>query len=321
MSPERRNPLKHFFTSGRLHDLRLFLVFVGVAAVFWFIMALNEDVQTDFDVRIHVTGVPDTVTFITDPPQVLHVSVRDRGTALLRRKFTEPPVINLPYREFASDGRLRVLPSALMARLRAQFGTAAAINITSMDSISVIYTTAPGKFVPVRVVSDVTAALGKVVAGRPRPDVREVRVYAQRNILDTISYVSTENIVLRDLDKTSTFNVGIRPVRGVRIEPSRVKVTVTVEPLENRKAVVPVTAVGVPAGEHVALFPDKVEVAYLVPMSRSDDAAVPRFTVVADYTSASASAIPLRLSSIPMEVEGANLVQDSVQYTLIKRSK
>lgn len=315
--------MRRYFTSGRLHDLRLFLVFTGVAALFWLIMALNEDVQTDFDVRVRITGVPDTVTFITDPPQVIHISVRDRGTSLLRRKYTDAPVLTLPYNEFAADGRFRVMTPAIMARLRATFGTNAGINITSVDSISVIYTTAPGKYVPVRINADIVPALGKVVAGRPRSDVRQVKVYAQRSILDTLSYVTTDRITLRDIDKTTTYTVNIRPMRGVRFDPAFVQITVPVEPLENRKIMVPVTAIGLPAGEHIALFPDKVEVAYLVPMSRNEQGVPPRFTVTADYASANAatSNVPLRLASIPGDVDGANLLQDSVQYTIIKRKK
>lgn len=312
---------KNLQTSGKFKDLRLFFIFLLVSGVFWLIMALNDVGQTDFQVKVELVDVPDSVTFIEEPPAFINVSVRNKGTSLLRRKFMDAPVLHVPFAEYSENGRLRVSSSAVMAQLRAIFGTASTINVNSRDSISVSYTTLPGKLVPVRVDADITTALGKVVNGRPKVDVREVKVFSSKNIQDTIMYVTTEPIVRRNLSDPLTVSVNIRPMKGVRFEPSTVTVTIPVEPLENRKAYVPVTPVGVPKGESLVLFPQKVEVSYLVPMSSKDDLPSDAFKVVAEYADVSpteTAMVKVKLVRTPEGVTNATLQQDSIEYTIIR---
>lgn len=317
--------VRHFFgAAGKFKSLWQYLLFVLVAGVFWFIMALNDDMQADFRVAIRIDGVPDSVTFITDPPTELTVTVRDKGSSLLRRRFMEEPVIHIPFQEFAYRNRLRVSPSAMLSRLRGFFGAGASVNITSADSVGVYYTTSPGRVVPIRVNADVTAALGKVINGRPRLNVREARIFSVSDITDTIMYVSTMPVVRRDLTDTYRLKVDIHPIKGVRIEPSSVEVVFPVEPLENRKVFVPVTAVGVPPDRSLALFPPKVEVSYLVPMSMSEEVPATEFSVTADYADISASSsamIKISLNKIPKAVQSATLMADSIEYTIIRNVK
>ena len=91
-----------------------------------------------------------------------------------------------------------------------------------------------------KVDADVTAALGKVVNGAPRINVREVTIYSVDETTDTVMYVTTMPIVRRDLSDSQTINVRLRPIKGVKMVPSSVEVTVNVEPLENRKVMVTV---------------------------------------------------------------------------------
>ena len=54
--------------SGQFRNVLLFLVFVAVSALFWCILALNDSVTETFTVRVHLENVPDSVTFINQPP-------------------------------------------------------------------------------------------------------------------------------------------------------------------------------------------------------------------------------------------------------------
>jgi len=317
--------VKHFIcAASKFKSLWQYLMFVALAGLFWLIMALNDEVQSDYTVRVEIEGVPDSVTFISDPPNTITVSVRDKGTMLLRRKFMNEPVVRIPFSEFASGNHLRVSPSTLMSRLRSIFGADATISITSADSIGVLYSTSPAKVVPVRPDIDVTPALGKVKNGAPRLSVREVKLYAVSDVVDTISYVSTMPIVRRGLSDPLTVTVRIRPIPGVRIEPASVEVTIPVEPLENRHAFVTIIPTGVPAGESMALFPQKVEISYLVPMSTGEDFPIDDFMVTADYADiapSSSAMVRIRLKHIPKGVNSATLKTDSVEYTIIREAK
>lgn len=302
-----------------MRDVCIYAGFVLVAAVFWFILAIDEETSADLELRVEITGVPDSVTLLTDPPASLRVNVRDKGSRLLRAMMMRNSSVRLDYKQFASDGYLRVSPKALLAHVHQIFGQGENVSLISADSIVIPYTSIPGKMVPVRVIYDVTPALGKVVSSMPRSTVRQVKVYAVRDIIDTISYVSTLPIVRRGVEDSFTVTVNLKPVKGVRFEPAKVQVTVPVEPLETRHISVPIRQVNVPAHQSLILFPEKVEVNYLAPMS-SPRQQPAQFSVLADYRTIVNPAderMPIRIGSLPSGVTNATLSPDSVEFTII----
>ena len=78
-----REKWQNLRNSRGFHNVALYLVFVVIASLFWLVMWLNDSIQETFDVRLRIYNVPDSVTFIDNPPAGLHVTVRDKGTSLL----------------------------------------------------------------------------------------------------------------------------------------------------------------------------------------------------------------------------------------------
>ncbi|MDE6842931.1 MAG: hypothetical protein K2J24_05340 [Muribaculaceae bacterium] len=307
--------------SGSLHNLAVFVVFVAVATMFWLILALNDDSQDSFDTRLVISNIPDSVTFITDPPTQLHVSVRDRGTNLLRTGVMRHPVVNFNFRDYASGGVMRISHSDIVAALKATFGTTAQIASVSVDSLRLAYTTGKGKRVPVVVSADIVPAPGNVLAGPPSSEQKSVHVYAaDRSVLDTLTRVFTDRIVRRGIEDPTDVTVPLHQVQGVRMVPDKVKVHIAVEPLIAKESLVSVTAQHVPAEESLLLFPSKVTVRYFVPMSKFSDYE-PEFEIVVDYndiTRIHSNRLPVKLQRSPKGAVNAELRQDSVEYTIVR---
>lgn len=293
-----------------------FCGFVAVAAVFWFIMTMNDSVQRNMTVDINFTNVPDSATFITLPPEEMHVTVRDRGSHLLRVGLWRHPVMNIDFADYAHSGRLRFSRADLMASLRNTFGATATISSTSIDSISLPYTLERGRRVPVRVVCDATAVSGKTIAGRIACNPGNVTLYSATDI-DTITRVYTQRIVVRDLDDSKEVEVALRPIPGVRIIPETVKVTIPVEALVKRQTMVHINVDNVPAGEELLLFPSRVKVEYYVPMSQFND--VPNIDLRVDYRDThltDESRLPVRIARFPAYVINPTTKTTTVEYTI-----
>lgn len=310
-------------STSRFRNLLLFLVFVAIAALFWVVLALNDSVQSSFEVKLRVDGVPDSVTFITDMPDDIHVTVRDKGTGLIRAAFFRKPVLHLDFKEFASqrhDHAVCVSRAELVSLVRRLFGPSAQISSVSLDSIHIPYTDRPGKRVPIQVIADVTAASGSVIGGRPRLSQGYTLVYGPEKITDTVTRVYTDRIVRRGLSETTTLEVGLRPVAGTRLIPSRIKVTIPVEPLVNKRVMVDVEAVNAPEGNSVLLFPQRVEVSYYVPMSRFNDEQR-GIVVQADYAARGrgmSGRIPVKVLRAPSECVNIVAQTDSLEYTVVR---
>ncbi|MCM1377655.1 MAG: hypothetical protein NC097_00280 [Clostridium sp.] len=297
-----------------------FFGFVVLAFLFWCVMALNDSFQESIEVHLNISNAPDSVTFITVPPTAIHVSVQDKGTSLMRVGVFKHPVVNLNFRDFAEDGIFKVSRSNFQAALKALFGPNAVIASSSIDSLSLIYTTAKGRRVPVEVSYDCTAASGYTIAQAPKSAPPTVVVYTAANFPDTVSKVFTEKIIRRNLSEPISVSTRIEHIHGVRCVPDLVSVDIPVEPLVRKQSQVVINVVNVPEGSELLLFPQKARVAYYVPMSRFGDTDH-GIVVTADFNDiarAQGSKIPLRVERHPQYVFNSELIDQSVEYTVVK---
>ena len=307
--------------SSKFRSLLTFGVFVGISAMFWLILTLNDSVQDGCIVSVRISNKPDSVTFISDVPKTIHVEVRDKGSSLMRSMWLKTPTVNLNFRELADDGQLICSRSDMMAALKETFGSSATIVSSSLDSLRLVYTDRPGKAVPVAVSVKASAHAGYYVYGQPASEPTRVTAYGPREIIDTLTRVFTKAYVESDLSESRSFTADLKSIRGVRLIPSTVQIKVNVEPLVAKEDMVTVVAENVPHDENLLLFPSNVRVSYYVPMSEFDDDRK-AVRVVVDYNDVAAhrgERIPLRIEPVKgVNAVNPRLQSDSVEYTLVR---
>lgn len=314
---EKWKRLKH---TSAFHDLVLFLVFVAISTFFWIILALNDNAQGSYNVKVAINNCPDSVTFISDIPEKLHVTVRDKGTSIWRNHYRHP-TMNINFREYADAGELRYSKNDIITSLKSIFGSSAQIVSISLDSLYLEYTSNKGKRVPVVIDADVSAASGSIIEGFTKASPSNVLVYGDQKVLDTIHKVRTEKIILSDLSENTTVEVRLRKISDARILPSKVNVTVPVEPLVKKKASITITPVNVPHGESLLLFPSKVPVEYYVAMSRLNDDDDPEIELEVDFKAIPPShngKLHVRVARYPDRLKNLSLINDSVEFTIVK---
>lgn len=318
-TPSRlRRLLNKIKDSGKTKDFPVFLVFVGIAAIFWYILSLNDEAQNSYDVELRIVDVPDTVTFISPIPSKIHVSVRDKGLNFMRHQIAGVPKLDLRFEEHAEDGFFRLTHSSLLSSVRKVFGSTATVVSVSPDSLKLVYTTYPGVRIPLELDYDVTVASGMVL-GTPKLSTPLVSVYSTMKS-DTLRKIKTEKVVLRNLDRTTTIDVKVNPLPGKKISPDVVQVTFPVESLVKKESEVPVEADNIPLGHDILFFPSKVRVAYYVPMSRYADTETP-IKIEASFNEAfntSSDKVGIRIVSKAPYMSNVELLQDSVEYTVVK---
>ena len=303
------------------HNVILFLVFVIVSAGFWFILAFNDSVEENFNVRIQITNQPDSVTFISDIPERMHVSVRDKGTTLWRNGFLKHPTVSINFKEYSENGILRYTYSDFLSSLRSVFGENAQISSLSLDSLHLIYTTNKGKRVPIVINCKVYPALGSILQDLPKTLPSSVYVYGEQRNLDTIHSVTTQFVELKDISETTNLSVEIQKIRGVRIMPSSVTLEVPIEPLVKKEALITITPVNVPENETLLLFPSKVPVEYYVGMSRLNDDDDNNIELLVDYDDIAKlhnENLNVTVSRFPDRIMNLHLRNDSVEYAVVK---
>lgn len=300
--------------SPKGRDVLLYLGFCLVAFVFWVLLSLDTEVQRDYDVPVVLENVPDSVTLLRPTPQSVAVSVKAKDSQLLRFRWGRPGAVRFKWDDINLDGELYITRSAMDTKLREYFGGGVRIITMRPDSIRSAYTVMPPRRVPVEVITDIHTGLQYTLSGPIRANVDSVDVYAPADSPADITYVQTEVLFKTGLRDTSRFELRVKPIKGVRIIPDRVVVTVPVEPLISRRRSIPVEVLNAPAGSNVVTFPSKVDIDYLVPMSKyAEDYPVKAF---ADYAGRSSGKAPVILSDMPAAYRSASVKPDSVEYII-----
>lgn len=307
--------------STGFHNFVLFIACVAVATVFWLVMTLNDSVTRTCDITLKIQEVPDSVTFITDPPTQFHITIRDKGTNILRYGLLGHPKLGFIFRDYAEDDVFRVSKSDMNAAIKHTFGNSSKIISISLDSLNLSYTTRKGHRVPIVVVEDLTAVPGMIICDGVQPLQRSALLYSTDDKVDTISRVYTQPIIKRNLDATTEVTVQLKPIPGVKIVPSSVQVKIPVESLVKKEEMVTVNAANVPEGESLLLFPNRIQVSYYVPMSLFHADVVPVEVEVEyhDIFKYPGSRIPVSIRGFEDYVESPQIHTDSVEYTLVKQ--
>lgn len=296
-----------------------FLLFLAIASVLWIVMTLNEESSRDLRCIVTVSNVPDSVVRISPIPPYLNVSVRSKGTSMMKYLFTDDLKMNIDYRSYVTGNHFLLKEPALKAFFRSRLGSDVQIQTVTPDSLSIFFSDSKGIKIPVVVDEHVVPAPQFAIIGKVRSLTDSVTLYSVEPLYRKLKSVSTMPIVLNDVRTSQTLKVAIRTDKNVRAIPDSVEVRIDVEPLISKSRMVDVKPVNVPEGIRLIPVPNQVEVYYMVPMSvyKSADSN-PVFSVQADYNSIveGNDKVAISLKSAPSNFLNVFLEADSVEYIM-----
>lgn len=303
--------------SKRGRNMLTFLVFLLISTAFWFIMALNNEVQHEFEVPLEITNLPSDVTMLSNVPSKVSVNLKDKGISLLRWEWGNIPILELDYQQFQNNGRhLKMNNTQLTGAVRSAFGGGTNIVEVKPDSLFLAFTNHPGVKKPLKIPNDISVSPQHILSGHLLVSADSVTVFSAGNIPQSL-VVRTDSVILSGLTDTAYVDVNIIQPDGMRVVPSTVRVTVPVEPLIAKKRSIPVEVTGAPPGVKVLTFPSMIEVSYTLPISayNHDNAVI---KAIATYDSLDRK-LPLSISSVPSSYRNVILAADSVEYLVEHR--
>ncbi|MBQ8502639.1 MAG: YbbR-like domain-containing protein [Bacteroides sp.] len=261
--------MKDFLLTARSREFFVFLFFFFIAGAFWLLQTLNNDYETELSIPVRLKGVPDDVVITSEPPKELRIKVKDKGTVLLNYMLGKnfyPVLLNhADYK--GSKSHVRIFASQFEKNILGQLNASTQLLSIRPDTLEYIYATGASKWVPVRL-------RGTVSAGRQyylsdtifSPD--SVRVYAPRNVLDTITAAYTQPVDLKDISDTLKNRLPLMQERGVKFVPATVDMTLPVDMYTEKVLEVPIQGINFPSGKILRTFPSKVKVTFQIGLSR-----------------------------------------------------
>lgn len=280
-------------------------------------MSLNQEMQQDIRCRVEIVNKPDSVTMISYLPEDINVSVKSRGSQLIKFSFGTPPTISIDYKHLIHGNLISVGVSEMRALLRNVFGQNAQILSFSPDTLNLMFTSRPGVSIPVDVAAQVSTRSDFAPAGA-KCVPESVVVYSIRPLDPAVDKVVTPFIQYTNISETQTIRTRVNVPSGCRAFPDSVSITFRVEPLIARSIKVPITAINVPDSVRLILLPTTVTASYMVPANMYNEQ-LPPLVVTADYRSIDMSHPARRIcinadNSKAPALRNIRLSTDSVEY-------
>lgn len=266
---ELKDKIKNIIDKLQGRHIFLYLIFVVISTIFWFLLTLNNEVQQEYKLSLSINSIPENTTFISETPQNIKVIVREKGTSSLKYILTSLPVISVNFNDFSDNKNIfRINNTDLKNLISKAIGSNPVILSTYPDSVKAVFTNHTPKKVPIKFNINVTPNFKYTLSGKIKCSKDSAIVYSDIQTLNKIQYVESAELIMKDLTDTLNEEIPIIPIKGTKIVPNSINVSIPVEPLIIKKSMVKVRTNGVPEGYNIITFPSKVQASYLIPLSK-----------------------------------------------------
>ena len=315
-----RNILKavrNFLFSGLNKEFLIFLFFLALSGAFWLLMTLNETMEREFKIPMRLSGVPRNAVITGELPDTVRVTVRDKGFTLVTYDF-RPLVFRFSNYADEDEGKGMIPLADVQKQVLSQMYGSSKLLQVKPGAFDFYFTYGTSKKVPVVFRGKITTNKSYYLAHTEfYPSM--VTVYANKQQLDKLQTVEIEPFNYRNLQDTIRQAVKIKKIRGVKIVPPTVRLSVYPDVLTEETIDVPITAINMPPGMVLRTFPSKVTVRFTIGASLFRTIKPNLFKVVVDYEELAANPsdkCTLQLRSVPRSVSKASLEIDRVDYLL-----
>lgn len=321
-SPKRiLQAIKNFLFKFVNKKFLIFLSFFALSGVFWLIMTLNETMEKEIAIPVVLTHVPKNMVIMNDGNDTVRVTVRDKGYSLATYFYTDeikPIVISLPS-YIKSDEHAVVSTNELQKMVYQQLHGSSRIVSIKPDKLEYSFISHElQKTVPVRFAGNITPANSYDIT-QTIITPRNVTVYAPKNILDSLHYLSIRPFNKTNINDTIIQVIGLQHMRNVKTKPEQVTLKIYAERLTEKQIDVPIQTVNVPEGKILRIFPTRVNIKCVVRVSQYNNITEDNFKVVADYNSLMAEAgekCTIRLETTPENVSKVSMEINEVDYLI-----
>lgn len=301
-------------------DALVMLICIALASLFWYIVALGDEYEQDFHVKLSLRNVPENVVVTTDLPSEVTVTLKDKGSRLLSYKYGGGlPTLNIDFRNYSQgSGHVTLHSSDLSKLLLPKLLPSTRISAFKPEAVDYYYNYGLHSRLPIRLRANLQPEKFYSVGGvRLTPD--SVTVYATQEVLDTMTAVYTDRLEISGISERTVRRVGFVPVKGAKFEPANVLVRVDIDQITEKTVKVPVRWVNFPASMVLRTFPSSVDVTFQVGMSLYKQITSEDFVIVVNYDDVLQSAggkLHLKLKSIPAGVTHVRISPEDIDYLI-----
>ena len=311
-----RVAIRHFFQTDR----GLLLVSLVVSVVFWFLVKLSQEHQTQRLMDVFYTK-PEEAAFMEIPPAQIDVTLRGRGWDLLN-DYMGPTEPNLHFR--LNDSPLQNINiNQIRAQIQDNLNSGNLIVAQVIpDNIAVQLGENDVKKVRVRAEVDLQFAANHHLQGPVRVEPDSITLYGPAVQLETVNEWFTDPLVRGNVHGNLQELVALQTpdLSSIQLSQNEVQVIVPVEQFTEKSIFLPVLVRSAP--DSLKVFPDKIKATFVVGLSSYDTVAARHFALEVDLKDVplnqTNNTAPVNLTRQPAEVRNVRLSRNAVTFRFVR---
>lgn len=267
----------------KLKEIRLnrniisYLICVVIASILWFLNTLNKDYSSELTYPVKYTNFPEGKYPVIKLPSQLQLEVKAKGFALLGHKI-KTSFLPITFNVSTYTSHLQKKDSFYEYTLNTNDIKDKIGNQISSDiKLLNVY--------PEEIVFRFADAQHKKIAVRPDLDYSLKRQYilnsittspdsvwisGPSSIVDTLKYIYTTPLQLKDISKDIKRKLQLAPVPECTLSAEYVEIQLGVEQFTESRKMIPITPRSVPDSMNIRLFPPNVNISYEIGLSKYD---------------------------------------------------
>ena len=301
-------------------NLPVFLIFLGLSAIFWFLQTIQENTEVTLSYRLIIEDMPNDVVFTSDMPSEINVSYSSKGWNAFYYKFmrNDNPEIVINFKEVnQKSGKVIIDANTLRRAVMRKKPQGMTFKTTSPNKIEAYYSNGQHKRVPVIFNGRVSTTAGRYQCGTIlMPD--SVDIYAPKHIYGSINHVKTKNVTYTDLEDTLQTRLALLVPRGAKAIPDSVDTRICVDIFTDKTLQATVYSENVPHNKLIRTFPLKVNVTFLVSATLYDEINASDFLLAIDYKELSSDSKRCRIHvrQKPGNIRNLRISPETVEYII-----
>lgn len=304
-----------------------YLICVVIATILWFLNALNKDYTAVISYPVRYVNMPKGKHLVSNLPSTLTLEVRAKGFALLGHRASTsflPITFNVNTYSNHLLERDEVLEYTLNTneikdKISNQLNTDIKLLDITPATIEFKFAQSVNRNIAIRPTVEYTLKrqyiLNKITA---TPD--SILVSGPAIIMDTLRYVPTESVNLKELGKSVSREVGLAGVQGCTYDDVLVNLDLQVEQFTEAKKTIGLKAINVPDSLYLRLFPDNINITYDVGLSNYEKISNEDFMFYVDYKQIVLSSyLDVKTGKVPAYIKNLIYSPQKVEYIIERK--
>lgn len=315
------------------HKLLVFSFFLLISTLFWFLIKLSDNYITNITYPVEYLNIPENKIIINELPEILKLKIDANGYNIVKYKLGSnfsPIKIDLSetyLKNLDNDSSNQYIESFhLLENIQNQIienKITQDISIVDIlpDTLFFEFTDIIEKKIPVGINAEISFQKQYMLKDKLIIEPDSVLIKGPEKIIDTIFFIETEYINLRDLAESYTSEVNLIKYKNIIYSTEKVFVEIQVEEFTEAHISIPINVINLPDTLKLKIFPNIVNINYLVGFSEYGKIDEKKFDIYIDYNDINNSMtnkLKLKVKNYPLEIKSFNYSPIYVEYLIEK---